>query len=156
MSFARSIFRLVPFAVSSLVVACGASVVGNGGNTDSGAPDAKEPRPDAGARHDAATPHPDAGKAHDAGNPTSDSSTPGSTQIASGKDYVLWGVTSDGYAIYATASLTTTTVYAVSLDGGTPIMIDTLTSDYSEVLTAGNVVVVLNDVTNSGQGTLET
>jgi hypothetical protein len=153
MSCTRSILFAVPLVLSSFAVACGATVVGNGDDTtDSGASDAK-PHADAAARHDAAPP-PDA-KARDAGSPV-EASTSGSTLLASGKDLVLWGVTSDGYAIYATASLTTTTVYAVSLAGGTPVMIDTLTSAYSEVLMAGSLVIVLNDVTSTGQGTLET
>src|SRR5450755_2308695 len=87
--------------------------------------------------------------------------TPPQTMLASGKDYVLWGVTSDGFAIYSTASLSTTTVYAVSIDGGTPVEIDTLTNQYSEVIVggfAGNtpLVFVLNGVTSTGLGTLKT
>jgi hypothetical protein len=153
MSCTRSCLA-VPFVLSSFAVACGASVVGNGDDTtDSGTSDAKPPHSDGGARPEAAPPS-DAAKPRDAGGPV-ESSTPGSTVLAPGKDLVLWGVTSDGYAIYATASLTTTTVYAVSLAGGTPVMIDTLTSSYSEVLTAGNLVIVLNDVTSTGEGTLE-
>jgi hypothetical protein len=160
MSRIRSIFVVAPLLLSPFATACGGTVLSNDGAKDSGAPDTlKHPHPD--ASHGVDTAVPDAAQPTDSGNPGADVVTPPQTMLASGKDYVLWGVTSDGFAIYSTATLSTTTVYAVSIDGGTPAEIDTLTNQYSEVIVggfAGNtpLVFVLNGVTSTGLGTLKT
>jgi hypothetical protein len=151
---ALNLALLLPFAW--LVTACGGTTIGDNGNTkDSGAPDARSDE-DAAPKADAPA---DTGPLSDAGRkdaPATDAAT-GPTLLAPGKDYVLWGVTSDGYAIYSTASLNTSTLYAVSITGGAPMLIEALSSDYSEAIVSGSLVIIINDVTSTtGLGTLST
>jgi hypothetical protein len=154
MSRIRSLFLAAPFVVSSFA-ACGGTVLGNqDGTKDSGAPDANEPHQEAGPRHDASAR--DAGHPDDAGGMKPDASSPGPTLLAPGKDFVLWGVTSDGFAIYSAASLGSSTLYAVSIAGGKAIEIDTLSSSSAEAFVAGTLVIVLDDITTNGLGTIET
>jgi hypothetical protein len=154
MSRIRSIFVALPLAlVSSLTGACGGTTITDSGK-DSGTTDAK-PGEDTGPGRDAAR---DSAPGSDAGrrDAVADSGA-GATLLAPGKDFVLWGVTSDGYAVYSAASLSSSTLYAVSLDGGTPLLIGTLSSQDSEAVVAGSLVVVLNDITSSnGLGTIAT
>jgi hypothetical protein len=158
MSRTRSITTALPlallFPLASLTSACGGTTVSDNGK-DSGAPDSG-PREDAGPGRDAAL---DTGPSADASRKdaaVSDAAT-GPTLLAPGKDYVLWGVTSDGYAVYTTASDSSSTLYAVSIAGGSPMLIDTLSSEYSEAIVVGPLVIVLNDVTTTtGLGTIAT
>jgi hypothetical protein len=163
MSRIRSILVGTPLVVASFATGCGGTVVGGQGSEDSGAPDAREHRPDAppppvdGGRADRSPPPVDSGVPGDA----AEGGVPGSTMLAPGDNYILWGVTSDGYAVYSTATLSTTTVYAVPLAGGTPLTVDELTTPNSEVIVGGYststpFVFVLNDMQSTGLGTLKT
>jgi hypothetical protein len=143
----------LPVTASSLLLSflafgCGGTTI-LGGAEDSGAPDAKRfsdasPPSEAGA---------DAPALKDAGKDALDAGSTG-TLLAAGKDFVLWGVTSDGFAVYSIAKQDPS-IYAVSIAGGSPTEIDTLATAYSYAVVQGNVVAVLNDVTSTGAGTIK-
>jgi hypothetical protein len=143
--FVLTLAKTLPLVIVS---ACGGTTITETA-PDSGAPDVRVS--DVSTRPDVA---PDATGPVDA--KTSDAVDAGSrgTLLTPGKDLVLWGVTSDGFAVYSVAK-ENPVVYAVSLEGGAPTEIDTLATEYSYALVQGNVVAVLNDVASTGAGTIK-
>jgi hypothetical protein len=100
--------------------------------------------------------NPDSNGGHDVGQPP-----PGMTALAPGMNLSLWGVTSDGYAIYSSgpsagdAATSTITVSAVPIAGGASIPIATVSQDSSGVV-AGPLLELYIGTDASAAGTLET
>jgi hypothetical protein len=87
---------------------------------------------------------------------------PGSATLTTGKDFTVWGVTSDGYAIYATApsagdsSTSTMAVYAAPIAGGAAITIDTVSQDTLGVVAGPLVELFVGADVSATAGTIET
>jgi hypothetical protein len=159
--------RIATLSLLTLSGACSGSVaatstVDSGAGNDAGAHvDASGPS-DASApsdAHEAAAPS-DAG-AHDTGTP-SDAHPQGDADAAGGPAALatfddtsgaatLYGITGDGYLIYADGS---STVHAVSLSGGTPIQLAQIGSSLAWVTVQNNVALIMPSPDANGIGPL--
>jgi hypothetical protein len=84
-----------------------------------------------------------------------DASSGGATLLQSGAALILFGVTSDGYAVYA-VDTSTPTLLAAPLGGGAPITIGTVASESCYLVIQGATVLIYDSITSTGGATLET
>ncbi len=151
---------LLASLTTAAAVACGGTVLGqpDGGTRDSGAGGAGgHPGHDAGPPVDTGTADEGTGAdAGDSGGGEAEAAAPSGALVTAGKDLLLWGVTSDGYAIYGQAS-STPTLYAAPIgSSGSPVKIAAMSSQSFYVQIAGSVVLLYSNIQPTSAATLQT